>query len=102
MTERFFWDEDSLNLMNVFCDALDFYERSVISIEEIDEYINEHCKSVKNKAFSIAFFITHFTFFKLNKKDKWDIYEILDIIKANPKLLDIKKYMMNLKDERNN
>lgn len=90
MLNRFELDSQVIEFANKVKDTLDKVESKSIEINQFADELNK-VSTYNNKAITLGFLITHMTFYKLDLITPWKLAELIDIIKANPTMLDIVK-----------
>lgn len=71
-------------------DLLDKVEDGVIDIKDFSKELDAS-SDYKNKALTLGFLFTHITFYKKDLNTPWSLKEIMEIINANPEMLDLIK-----------
>ncbi len=90
MLNRFELDSQVIEFANKVKDTLDKVESKSIEINQFSDELNK-VSTYNNKAITLGFLITHMIFYKLDLITPWKLAELIDIIKANPTMLDIVK-----------
>ena len=88
MLNKFELDPQVIEFAKKVSIILDCVESKEIEITQFSEELNK-LSNYKNKALTLGFLFTHMTFYKQDLKTPWVLSELIEIIKANPAMLDI-------------
>lgn len=88
MLNKFELDAQVIEFANKISIVLDKIEDKECKEEDFSKELNQ-ISDFKNKPLTLGFLFTHMTFYKKDLKTPWMLDELVKIIKANPKMLDL-------------